>query len=275
MLCVQIHPIHLAYLYFYSALAHDTLAREATLKNRNNELRLAESHYLAAIAALSPDHSTPTTVTQAHQQQDSSPTDSPTSSTSSTFTNSPPWNQRRSSSTTTTSSYDSIATTPTASSSPTIHSAAFNNTPTSRKRGVSFQFPRPPCGNENTDDDDNESNLQDSSNTTSCEDDYAFALPPHTASFVALLRGHVAAVRELATTASGPHTLRCASYADPVPRPGREKERDKARLGVLDRADDEAACRRRARMERVFRPRFDPEGVRRLCGDALDELAQR
>ena len=50
----QTHPLHLAHLNFYTALSHDTLAREASLRNRWKELNLAERHYTAAMHALSP-----------------------------------------------------------------------------------------------------------------------------------------------------------------------------------------------------------------------------
>src|SRR5690242_369816 len=49
----QTHPLHLAHLNFYTALSHDTLAREATLRNRWKELSLAELHYNTAMLALS------------------------------------------------------------------------------------------------------------------------------------------------------------------------------------------------------------------------------
>lgn len=121
----------------------------------------------------------------------------------------------------------------------------------------------------------------------SCEYDCYYALASHTAPFVALLKGHVAGVRALRSAALGPSALRFASCADGVLRFGRERERDRdrerererererdrARRCIQDKGDDEAEWRRRARRARVFRPRFDPEGVRRLCGDVLDELA--
>ncbi|KAF1949421.1 hypothetical protein CC80DRAFT_484328 [Byssothecium circinans] len=47
-----IHPVHLAYIHFYLASSHDTMAREATLRHRCSELNLAEKHYHAALTAL-------------------------------------------------------------------------------------------------------------------------------------------------------------------------------------------------------------------------------
>jgi len=51
----QIHPVHKAYLHFYPALSHEAMARETVLKHRSSELDLAEKHYRAAIDALSPE----------------------------------------------------------------------------------------------------------------------------------------------------------------------------------------------------------------------------
>ncbi|KAJ4288165.1 hypothetical protein N0V90_012182 [Kalmusia sp. IMI 367209] len=50
----EIHPVHRAYLHFYFALVHDTMARETTLKHRSSGLDLAEQHYRAAIDILTP-----------------------------------------------------------------------------------------------------------------------------------------------------------------------------------------------------------------------------
>ncbi|KAF1975137.1 hypothetical protein BU23DRAFT_78691 [Bimuria novae-zelandiae CBS 107.79] len=50
----EVHPVHKAYLHFYFALAHDTMARETTLKHRSAGLDLAEQHYRAAIEILTP-----------------------------------------------------------------------------------------------------------------------------------------------------------------------------------------------------------------------------
>ncbi|PVI08251.1 hypothetical protein DM02DRAFT_666206 [Periconia macrospinosa] len=48
----QIHPIHLIYIHFYLAMAHDAMAREPTQARRYFELNRAEKHYLLAIASL-------------------------------------------------------------------------------------------------------------------------------------------------------------------------------------------------------------------------------
>ncbi|KAH6637953.1 hypothetical protein C7974DRAFT_151259 [Boeremia exigua] len=49
----QTHPLHLAQLNFYTALSHDTLAREASHAHRWRALSLAEAHYSTALLALS------------------------------------------------------------------------------------------------------------------------------------------------------------------------------------------------------------------------------
>ncbi|OAL07318.1 hypothetical protein IQ06DRAFT_198010, partial [Phaeosphaeriaceae sp. SRC1lsM3a] len=156
----EIHPIHLAYLNFYTALSHDTLAREATLKNRYKELNLAEKHYMAAIAALTPSSSSLRsygTTTQDH---------SPSSSTSSTTSSEVIWKFHRPSTATSFSSTNS--------------SLDFSH------HGLgSFSFPQPPRSPTNV--------IVPSRPST--PEEYQFAAD--TAAFVRMVRTHLADVQML------------------------------------------------------------------------------
>ncbi|KAH7408343.1 hypothetical protein DE146DRAFT_371406 [Phaeosphaeria sp. MPI-PUGE-AT-0046c] len=176
----EIHPIHLAYLNFYTALSHDTLAREATLKNRYKELSLAEKHYMAAIAALTPSPKSYSTTNQDH---------SPSSSTSSFSSSSSEviWKFRR----------PSTATSFTSSTS----SLDFSH------HGLgSFSFPQPPRSPSPT------TNVLVPSRPSTPEE-YQFAAD--TAAFVRMVRTHLADVQMLKAQTSAPVVR--FSYFSPVP----------------------------------------------------------
>lgn len=285
----QIHPIHLTYLHFYTALSHDTLAREATLKNRHKELTLAEKHYLAAIAALKP---LPIPGRAEEEDQNNAP-DSPT------FRHSQHWKRHSSS----TGSFDSTAS---AASSATSYGYGRDDEDKydAHKSGESFHFPRPPSAQ---DDLSSGSKAGDQHNTiyissyapsspvsyTTYEyqddnDNNNTSIPTpnplasQTSTFLTLLNAHLTSVRTLKKQTSV-QTVRFAfpspnpsssssSLLPPPPPPTTSALRDKTRASMaMDGADADRV--RQMRRNRVFRQRFDPEGVRRLCGDVLAELA--
>ncbi|KAF2855522.1 hypothetical protein T440DRAFT_156812 [Plenodomus tracheiphilus IPT5] len=286
----QIHPIHLSYLYFYTALSHDTLAREATLKNRHKELSLAEKHYLAAITALTPPSPTP------KQPDLDAQNDSPISA---TFHDSHLWKRRSSNA----GSFDSTASTASSATSYSYtHSDDDQQHVVSHKRGESFQFPRPPGLNDHLNSEPKTTRHHNpiyiSSYTPSrlaCytttheydhQDDehpmhrYANANANHVmnplasqiSSFATLLNAHLNSVRSLKKKTSV-HAVRF-TFPSPKPSPtaAAAAAREKARAShVYDCAEAEGV--RQMRRNRVFRQRFDPEAVRRLCGDVLAELA--
>jgi hypothetical protein len=51
-----------------------------------------------------------------------------------------------------------------------------------------------------------------------------------------------------------------------------QKERTSRVYESANRADGDVESKRRERMSRTFRPRFDPEEIRRLCGEVEAEL---
>lgn len=63
-------------------------------------------------------------------------------------------------------------------------------------------------------------------------------------------------------------------FAMPSPRPSPVKTRWSRELGDGEERDGEEAMEKVREMRRnvMFRPRFDPESVRRLCGEAMAEL---
>ncbi|KAI8940070.1 hypothetical protein NX059_003789 [Plenodomus lindquistii] len=269
----KIHPVHLTYLHFYTALSHDTLAREATLKNRHKELSLAERHYLCALTALTPKPSP-----QSQPQQDESD-DSPTSP---TFEASHLW-QRRSSNA---GSVDSTASTASSATSYSYdHDSSSSTTTHARKRGESFQFPRPPSSANGHSNDGpthhqpiyitnytasplacctTQTYTSPSSSSSSSSSSYNHPLAPQISEFTALLNAHIASVRALKKTSV--HAVR---FTLPSPKPTSTMTVVRS-SHVYD--DEEMEGVRAMRRGRVFRKRFDPEVVRRLCGDVLGEL---
>jgi hypothetical protein len=238
---LKIHPIHLAYLNFYTALSHDTLAREATLKNRYKELNLAEKHYMAAIAALTPleysDHGL------------ASPASS-TSSQSSSSEGNMIWKFRRAGSVDSTASFASSTTSMT-SSRPDLdytHSSI-----------GSYSFPSPPLLHSHK-----RSIVVASRPQTPVE--YQFAAD--TAAFVRMVRCHLSNTRTLkqGTTAPSVRFRFSSEVSSPV------KSRMGSRLFDDEQAREALENIRKERMNKTWRPRFDPSETQRLCGEALAEL---
>jgi hypothetical protein len=232
---LQIHPIHLSYLNFYTALSHDTLAREATLKNRYKELTLAEKHYMAAIAALTP------------LEYSDRGLASPASSTSSQSSEGNViWKFRRAGSVDSTASF--------ASSTTSVTSSRADLDYTHRSMG-SYSFPSPP------------QHLHTHSRKRSIiipsrpqtPEEYQFAAD--TAAFVRMVRSHLSDVRLLKQGTNAPQVrFRFSSeMSSPV--------KSRVNSSVFDGEEV-----RRERMTRKWRPRFDPGETQRLCGEALAEL---
>jgi hypothetical protein len=249
----QTHPLHLAHLNFYTALSHDTLAREATLKNRWKELSLAELHYEAAIQVLSPLH--------APAQFD------PWSPNSSTTSPPSPYSQRR----------NSVYSDRSAASSVTSLGDA-DDYQTS---------PRPPP-KRFTKHERNDSAMQSHSvlqraersrPTTAAhrpQTPQQFYFTANISSFVRMIESHLADVREYKLRSSVP-TVR---FNMPSPRPSPTKVKAQgirqSRAVILDDEEDSAARQaiRESRRNVTFRPRFDPTSTQRLCNEALAELIE-
>ncbi|EAT88417.2 hypothetical protein SNOG_04657 [Parastagonospora nodorum SN15] len=202
---IKIHPIHLAYLNFYTALSHDTLAREATLKNRYKELSLAEKHYVAAVAALSPQE-----YTSDRAMQVASPTSS-TSSHSPTEAN-VIWRFRRADSVSSTASFASSAT--------SISSSRSDLDYTHRSMG-SYSFPSPPQHFHAHAHTRKRSIIIPSRPQT--PEEYQFAAD--TAAFVRMVRGHLMDVRTLKQATDAP-SLRHVESGEVEGRESRVRWRD-------------------------------------------------
>ncbi|KAF1932264.1 uncharacterized protein M421DRAFT_416986 [Didymella exigua CBS 183.55] len=244
----ETHPLHLAHLSFYTALAHDTLAREATLKNRWEELRLAESHYNAAILALSPLQSP----TQCDPWSPNSSTTSPPS----------PYPRRRgsiysnrSAASSVTSLGDEDAYQTSATPSPKRESRHERNDSAVQESTVSqtraHAMPTSP------------------SRPQSAQQFYVTA---NISSFVRLIESHVSDVREQRSrTASVPavHFMVPPSRRSPTKATARQS-------GPLSDDGEDSAMKaiRESRRNVSFRPRFDPTRTQKLCNEALAELAE-
>jgi hypothetical protein len=253
---LQTHPLHLAHLNFYTALSHDTLAREASLRNRWRELNLAERHYIAAMHALSPLLSPLTLQHEALW--------SPASSVSSPYMQS---SQRRSSISSQTSAASSATSIdeddymdfplpPKATHH--AHSPENNHTPSqSRTRTETATTP-----------------LRLRASTPRPVTPQQFYFTANVAAFARLLEAHRADVRAQKEKAGVP-VVRFASLEESArTSPELVKTRWSRDGGrEMDEGEEEAAeLRRERRRNVVFRPRFDPEGTRRLCGEAMAEL---
>ncbi|KAL6704750.1 hypothetical protein ACN47E_007671 [Coniothyrium glycines] len=231
----EIHPIHLAYLNFYTALSYDTLAREATLKNRYKSLKQAEQHYTAAIAALAPTYTSSIASDTEYDRDQHSPAVSPTTSRT--------WQRR--------SAYNNSFDSTTSAASSTTSCSTALSTP---KQLADYHFPSPPSSRPHS------------------PEEYHFATS--TSSFLMMLQSHLVSVRELKERTQVPVGVRFAFPSPP------ETSTTPVSAGLKNRAskvfDLQAEDReevKRKRKERVWRKRFDPEGVRRLCSEALGELS--
>ncbi|KAF2464038.1 uncharacterized protein BDR25DRAFT_381657 [Lindgomyces ingoldianus] len=241
----EIHPIHRAYLNFYLALSHDTMARETSSRNRLPELDLAEKYYVAALAALSPAR--PQKLENI--QESLSPTFSHSEDES--------VNSEHSSSTVATSILDDS------------DSSDFEPTPRTSNyhvrsrlsRGNLDDFPASKLGRKRpgliiT------SPTQSSSVQSRHEKQYTTVF----SSFAKMVETHLSSVRNLRDA--------------PVPQSNRfsgSRSRGSSfnsRPASRDIIPDDAAMEkiRWGRKSMSFRPRFDPESVQALCRDALSEL---
>ncbi|KAF9699430.1 hypothetical protein EKO04_002267 [Ascochyta lentis] len=242
----QTHPLHLAHLNFYTALSHDTLAREATLKNRWRELSLAELHYNAAIVALS--------TSQSPAQCD------PWSPNLSGSALPSPYSRRRVDSVSSDRSTASSATSlgdeddDYVEMSPRKLASQESDKTLSRSefRPVTSTSPPP---------------------TARPQTPQQFYFSANIATFVRMVEGHLADVRDQKLRTGVP-TVR---FTMPSPRPSPTKATRLSRCISVEPADiDEAAMEaiRESRRKMKFRPRFDPTSVQRLCNEALVELLE-
>ncbi|KAF2707602.1 hypothetical protein K504DRAFT_492271 [Pleomassaria siparia CBS 279.74] len=254
----QIHPVHKACLHFYLALSHDSIAREASIKNRFSELDLAEKHYIAALAALTPS------LSDSKKLEDIRECQSPTSSTSEEEVNS----INRPSSATSLNSQTSMTSSETSYADDEDFFADWEH---GSRNSVHYKH----------------------SSSQSAQDEYCLApkLPnkrsdsiiikpterqslyveqfsADLSAFASMIELHLASVRELNEAPMSPN-LRL-SFARS--RSSMIGSRPVSRNSVLqgDAAGMESLREHRKTM--IFRPRFDPTSVRELCEEALSEL---
>ena len=257
------HPIHLAYLNFYTALSHDTLAREATLKNRYKELVAAEDYYRAAMTALSLPLSTCSTPTVDDEL--------PSTPESSTFPAEQVWLGRLK-----TKSSNLSASCRTSSSSMMSDAFGLEQDIDLGLRG--FCFPSPPRMDTPTDTETGAElesrHLEDagmlsplSRHPVPPKSVAEVQLPPGTSSFVEMLQNHLASVSALKESTSV-HGVKF-SFSTPSGSPTKSQFRS-ARAGDLSYEQREDLRQRRKRL--AWRPRFDPASIRKLCDEALAEL---
>ncbi|KAF3046478.1 hypothetical protein E8E12_010011 [Didymella heteroderae] len=249
----QTHPLHLAHLNFYTALSHDTLAREATLKNRWKELSLAELHYNAAIVALSP--------LQSPAQCD------PWSPTSSTTSPPSPYSQRRSSINSDRSAASSVTSLGDAD--------AYQPSPKSTQK-CEVRHVR----NDSVVQTHESAQVPDAKNATTAprpQTPQQFYFTANISSFVRMIEAHLADVRDQKHRSSVP-TVR---FNMPSPRPSPTKakatwNRERRPTTVDDEEGEDAAMQavRESRKNVTFRPRFDPSSTQKLCNEALAELIE-
>ncbi|OAL56082.1 hypothetical protein IQ07DRAFT_676279 [Pyrenochaeta sp. DS3sAY3a] len=240
-----VHLLHLAYLNFYTAVSHDTLAREATI-NRYKELNLAEKHYSAAIAILAPYEAL-------QREEEHLPSPSSTTSSEDQFGKRRLSNAGSFDSTTSAASSATAYSQDSASPSPPRSQRSKNALPL-REDGTTFpQFPQ----------------LRKRQNHVPApilvrpQTPQEHAFVAEILAFAAMLRGHLDSVRALKRTTAAP----AVRFVFPEPPAGTRGEA----LPVIDVTEEKrpAVVDWEQRRSRRFRPRFDPAETQRLCRDVL------
>ncbi|KAI4953856.1 hypothetical protein J4E91_002704 [Alternaria rosae] len=260
----KIHPIHSAYLNFYIALSHDTLAREATLKNRYKELNAAEKYYNETIVALTPPSPSSTAPTVDDDQ--------PLTPDSATIPDEQTWFRRSSR----VRSFDSTSSYRSSTSSTDSYAFDLEVDPDLALRN--FRFPSPPGKNVEWDSCadsrplsrhmKNDSILSPLS-TEHVRSKPGVQLPNGTPAFVRMVEGHLTSVRTLKETTG----VRGVRFAFPTPSPSPTKTQFKDPRSSWMLTDEEREKLQQKRKNMTWRPRFNPESVQKLCSDALAELS--
>ncbi|KAF7567489.1 hypothetical protein A1F96_07009 [Pyrenophora tritici-repentis] len=274
----ETHPVHLAYLNFYAALSHDTLARQSTLKNRFKELNAAEKHYMAAIEALSPP--------SACSSPPSSDDEPPSTPDSATLPDERIW-QRQSYNFNNTLSVYSTNTYRTSMSSITSYVWELEQDPDSVLNHYSFPTP-PPKERDLRRDSRRDSrgdlgaiykrysrhmkteghlsaSVRNSQALPKPAPRQPARLPPSTPSFIVMVKGHLASVRGLKDNT----VIRGVRFANDSPTPSPKTTNFRFRDSAS--VDRETLWQRRKKVP--VRKRFDAESCQQLCRDALAEIS--
>ncbi|KAF2186972.1 hypothetical protein K469DRAFT_725604 [Zopfia rhizophila CBS 207.26] len=255
----EIHPIHKAYLNFYLALSYDTMARETSMRNRLSALELAEKHYLAAIAALTPS--------QPRQLEDIQESQSPTSAHSEDENS---LTSRRPSDAASLNSIQSSTSTSATSFAGEENDSNSDCEPT--PKGSNY-FHRPPPSRGILDDFGMTPKLSRTRPALITTSSSKHSLSTHEelystylSSFTSMLRSHLAGVRALRATPAPPSNR----FSRARSRGSGFGSRPSSREWMHDEVEMEKI--RWGRKSTTFRPRFDPQSVQDLCKDALEEL---
>ncbi|EUC50926.1 hypothetical protein COCMIDRAFT_21641 [Bipolaris oryzae ATCC 44560] len=259
----SMHPVHLAYLNFYTALSHDTLAREAIIKNRHHELVAAEEYYRAAIASLALPSSTCSTPTLDDEL--------PSTPESATFPEEHVWLDRL-------KTRSSNLSTSCRTSSSSIMSDPFDLEEDVYFELKGFSFPSPPrtntptfleiTSNPRSSRIDNSSMLSPlSTHPTRPEPRAKVQFPPGTSTFVGMLQGHLTSVLTLKQS-TGIHDSKF-TFPNPSASPTKSQCKFPRTSDLPQHLKEEV---RRKRKQMAWSPRFDPESIRKLCDEALAEL---
>ncbi|KAH7123877.1 hypothetical protein B0J11DRAFT_435343 [Dendryphion nanum] len=253
----QAHPLHVAYLNFYLALAHDTVARETVIRNRQEELDIAEKHYIAALTALTP--------LELQYSEEVTEFQSPTSS-----INEQRGSRRRASDATSLHSNHSVSTTATSQADEDFDnkkSPAFDSTEARSNRFVRFS-PAPETIPDGV-------NLKPAKRRPS-----PIVIPTpkressaerrqicaNLSSFTTMIKAHLTGVRALRNTPVAPLQRWSFSRSRSSTISSRPESRD---------SNDDVPSWDKIREERkhvTFRPRFNPASVQSLCRDAINDL---
>ncbi|KAF2266051.1 hypothetical protein CC78DRAFT_164215 [Lojkania enalia] len=249
-----IHPIHEAYLNFYIALSHDTMGREAGMRNRLKELDLAEKHYIAAIAILTPPES--------QKLEDIEEVQSPTS----LHSGGNQYSHRRASDA---GSLDSDRSTSTDATSLNEYHEDFTDCKPISVRFNSFERSLP---SRSASDDYATGPQPTKSQPASINVSQSKAYTQHEqfstdlSAFMTMMRSHLTGIRQLKDSALIP----VQRYSFTRSRGSSFNSRPASRDSAFSESEMDRI--RWNRKSTSFRPRFDPTTVRQLCTDALSDL---
>jgi hypothetical protein len=253
--------MHLAYLHFYLAMSHDTMAREATWKHRAAELDLAEKHYLAALNAVSiPDQRKLVEVTEQSPTSPASDDDLAVKGRRASDAS----QQSIASSATSIADEEDMQATPTKKPSSAFAKARTvfetSSRPSTPLKSLN-QFPSPskppPTPKKRP-----APIITPNAAQAYHEEQFSSDL----CAFIAMIKTHLANVVQLKETTPAPGSAARASYV-------RSRSSTLASRPVSRDSMSEGEQGQKTRRRTLsIRPKFDPESVRQLCNEALAEL---
>jgi len=254
--------VHLAYLHFYLAMSHDTMAREATWKHRAAELDQAEQHYLAALEAINtPD---PRELVDVPERSPHSPASDDDAVPNGRRTSDASQHSIASSATSVADS--DTETTPRKASSPSFLKARalFETSPARPSTPPKFQSRAPSKPSKLTIKKRPIPIVAPNAAQAYHEEQFSSDL----SAFTTMIKTHLANVLALKETTPAPS----AAARFPVTRSRSSTVSSSWSDSRGEASEREEERPRRARRTLSVRPRFDPQSVRALCSEALSEL---